>query len=82
MEIIQAPNQYHQNDNKDRIFIYLAGSVKQELIEYIKNNISNYSLKYINKIVFFDSTFNLENKSEEEIKAYYKWENEYNLHYY
>ena len=42
MEIIQAPNQYHQNDNKDRIFIYLAGSVKQELIEYIKNNISNY----------------------------------------
>ena len=77
MEIIQAPNQYHQNDNKDRIFIYLAGSVKQELIEYIKNNISNYSLKYMNKIVFFDSTFNLENKTEEEIKAYYKWENEY-----
>lgn len=77
MEIIQAPNKFNSNDDKDRIFIYLGGSIKPELIEYIRNNISNYPIQHINKIVLFNSIYNLENKSEEEINEYYKWENEY-----
>ena len=77
MEIIQAPNKFNKNDDKDRILIYLGGSVNHELIDYIRNNISNYPIKFINKIVLFNSIYNLENKSDEEINEYYKWENDY-----
>ena len=71
-------NKFNSKDNLDRIFIYLAGSVTSELIDYIRNNISNHPIKHINKIVLFNPTINnLENKSEEEKKEYYQWENEY-----
>ena len=76
MEIIQAPNNFNSNDGKDRIFIYLAGILKSELIDYINNNITNYSIKHIEKMVIFNPSYDLENKSEEEKKDFFKWEEE------
>jgi len=74
MEIIQAPNNFSSTDFKDRIFIYLAGKSNPELIDYIRNNIANYSIKFIEKMVIFNPSYDLENKSEEEKKSYFKWE--------
>ena len=77
MEVIKYPNKYIQKDDRDRIFIYLGGNIKNELIDYIKNNIQKYHIKYIDKMVLFNSINDIENPSEEEIKNYLKWENEY-----
>ena len=64
------------NDYKDIFFIYLDGTLKPELLDYLKNNININSIKYINKIVIFNSLYNLENKSEEEKNDYFQWEDE------
>lgn len=76
MEIIRAPNKFVSNDDKDRFFIYLDGTLKPEFLDYLKKNININSIKYINKIVIFNSLYNLDNKSEEEKKDYFQWEDE------
>jgi hypothetical protein len=46
MEIITFPNNFAQNDDLDRIFIYLDGNINQDLINYLSNNIKNYQIKF------------------------------------
>ncbi len=84
MNIIQSPNKYIPNDNFDKIFIYLSGTIisnsnwQKDLIDYIKNNIQKYSIEKPDKIVLFNprkENVN-NNSSEEEIKEQIKWENE------
>lgn len=55
MEIITFPNNFAQNDDLDRIFIYLDGNINQDLINYLSNNIKNYQIKFTDKIVIFYS---------------------------
>lgn len=75
MEIIQAPNKFVSNDDTDKLFVYLGGSIKAELIDYIKDKITGYEVKP-NKVVIFNSIYDLSNKSEEEKKEYFTWEND------
>ena len=55
MEIITFPNNFAQNDDLDRIFIYLDGNINQDLINYLSNNIKNYQIKFTDKIVILYS---------------------------
>ena len=77
MEIIKSPNNFFQNDPLSRIFIYLAGKVTNELLDYLNGNIKNYAIKNVNKMVVFYSESDLQNKSENEIKEKLKWENDH-----
>ena len=77
MEVIQSPNEFISNDYLDKIYIFLGGKIKNELIDYLKKNISQYSIKNIDKIILFNPIQDFENKSEDEIKKHLKWEDEY-----
>jgi small GTP-binding protein len=76
MEIIQAPNKFVPKDNHDRIFVYLSGTKKNGLIEYININISKTSIKKVDKMVILDPKNEIEKKTEDEIKEQIKWEDE------
>ena len=77
MSIINYPNKYIPKDNKEKIFIYLAGDTKQELIDYILDNIKTYLNNNIDKIIFFyNPSNNINNQKDEEIEDIIKWENE------
>ena len=75
MEIIQAPNKFISKDDTDKLFIYLGGTIKAELIDYIKDKITGYEVKP-NKVVIFNSKCDLSNKSNDEKKEYFTWEND------
>ena len=76
MDIITFPNDFSQNDDLDRIFIYLEGNINQDLIDYLSNNIKNYQIKFIDKIVIFYSK-SPQSFSEEENNELIKWKQKY-----
>ena len=72
IEVIQPLDKFVPQDT-DRLLIFLGGSIKKELIDYINNKIKGYEVKP-DKIVLFNSIYTI--KAEEEQKDYYIWENE------
>ena len=76
MDIIAFPNDFSQNDDLDRIFIYLDGNISQDLIDYLSNNIKNYQIKFTDKIVIFHYK-NPQSFSEEQNEELIKWKQKY-----
>ena len=76
MNIILSPNKFEKKDDLDRIFIYLNGSINQDLIDYLSNNIKNYQIEFIDKIVLFYPQ-KIKDLSGEQNKELLNWKNEY-----
>ena len=78
MNIIISPNKFKKIDELDRIFIYLNlnGNINQDLIDYLSNNIKDYQIEFIDKIVLFYPQ-KIKDLSVEQKKELQNWKEEY-----
>lgn len=76
MNIILSPNKFIKKDELDRIFIYLSGNINQDLIDYLSENIRNYQIEFIDKLVLFYQQ-KIKNLSAEQKTEQMNWKKEY-----
>ena len=86
MIILEAPNKYNHTTKIDKIFTYIDGNInkdinwQKDLINYMSQNISNYSRKPEYVAIFNPRKENIQNDpTEKEINEQINWEYE-NIH--